>query len=347
MGKKNLENLNTLRQLAGEGKTYDDIAEVLGVAYPTVYALARKHNIAVARKSKIAQSAEDIKRLAAEGKSAKQIADELGLSAQSVSNFAKAQGITLTKQHKVESDNPKDKISKKRAERLVKVEEMFNSGIPSAEIARQTGVSREMVRKDLELLGLNATAANQAKRVRDAEWISVFAAEGLTVPEITEATGLTRSFIRSIGEEFSIKFSRLKAVDHGTLLCYRRGCNCAPCRAANTKFYNESKERRLQKGIPEHLHGTESGYQNWECRCDPCTEAGAAANKRATIVPGLDPHRLHTEWSQEEDRIVADYSRTAKELALKLNRSVGAVNARRNLLAKRPAAESKENLLKV
>lgn len=333
MGKQNLDNLNTLRKLAAEEKTYDEIAEVLGLAYPTVYALARKHNIKVVRKSKIAKLGDDIKRLAGEGKTAKEVASELGVSVKPVTDYANAEGIEFQKPQKVAvSSNPLDKISSVRAERLVEVEKLFKEGVSSAAISRQFGVSREMIRQDLELLGLSASESNKAKRAEDAKWIAVFASEGLTVSEIAEATGLTSHAIRNLGTEFGIEFARLKAVEHGTLLRYRRGCNCQPCRDANNRFCNESKARRLQKGIPEHLHGTQTGYQNWECRCDPCSEAGREANQKAMEVEGLEPHRTHAEWTREEDRAVADYSLTAKELARKLNRTVGAVNTRRRLI---------------
>lgn len=37
-----------------------------------------------------------------------------------------------------------------------------------------------------------------------------------------------------------------------------------------------TKTRRL---IPEHVHGTASGYQYWRCRCAPCREWNATTQR--------------------------------------------------------------------
>lgn len=54
--------------------------------------------------------------------------------------------------------------------------------------------------------------------------------------------------------------------EHGTTGRYQAGCSCDDCRAANRE-----KTRRL-RGKPPLTHGV-SGYTNYRCRCEVCTEA--------------------------------------------------------------------------
>lgn len=56
---------------------------------------------------------------------------------------------------------------------------------------------------------------------------------------------------------------------HGTLACYRRGCSCDECRAANRAH------SRSLKGAEPLRHGTTSAYTNYACRCDLCRQAHA------------------------------------------------------------------------
>ncbi len=66
---------------------------------------------------------------------------------------------------------------------------------------------------------------------------------------------------------------------------YVHGCPCDECRAAHAKYkrgklWERMNERVLVDGRlvhPRAPHGTRSGYQNWGCRCVPCTRANTEA----------------------------------------------------------------------
>lgn len=74
---------------------------------------------------------------------------------------------------------------------------------------------------------------------------------------------------------------------------HRRGCTCPSCRSMRTRH----KTRRLaalgRVAIP---HGSEEGYQYYNCRCEDCTSAHAdyarerdqerrrAENRTATLI---------------------------------------------------------------
>ena len=76
---------------------------------------------------------------------------------------------------------------------------------------------------------------------------------------------------------------------HGTRRAYggQHMCRCDECRAENRRTQQKRKNAILAKWIEgrgdemDIPHGTESGYQNWYCRCDPCKAAGARMNREA------------------------------------------------------------------
>lgn len=321
-----IENrVEKLRRLAAEGKGYEEISEALGVPYQNIYALARTHGVEVSRRSKTDRALPEIKALAAAGETIGAIAEKLNLSEASVRKVSTKHDIQITKPvAPVES-----RLSQGRMERLAEVERLFvKEGVSSAELARRFGVSREMIRQDLALMDISASEVNGAQKAKEAEIISKLAAEGLITSEIAERTGLNASGIRTTAKKFNITIPRLKAVEHGTFLSYQRGCTCQPCRDKNAEVAREAKKKRIEKGVPDSLHGTPTAYTNWDCRCQPCIEAGAAMNAASTFTPG-PKERSHATWTPEEDAMVIDYNYTARELAELLDRSVGAVNARR------------------
>lgn len=68
---------------------------------------------------------------------------------------------------------------------------------------------------------------------------------------------------------------------HGTDNGYMNlGCGCLECRAANTEWLREAKQRRISRSTPDHVHGTANGYGNYACRCDDCRTAWAANRRR-------------------------------------------------------------------
>ncbi len=64
-----------------------------------------------------------------------------------------------------------------------------------------------------------------------------------------------------------------KPVTCGTPSAYRRGCRCDVCRANHAQRCAEQKRARLQRTVPDSVHGTYGGYINWGCRCDQCSKA--------------------------------------------------------------------------
>lgn len=63
--------------------------------------------------------------------------------------------------------------------------------------------------------------------------------------------------------------------DHRT---YAKGCRCDDCRAANVERCRRQQERRVSdpEAADRAGHGKASTYQNYDCRCRPCTEANSA-----------------------------------------------------------------------
>lgn len=282
--------------------------------------------------SKIAQRVED-------GLSALQIAQELGVTDSTVRKYARDNGLSIAQRRKVDADGnavPKiTRISEQRRQRLEQVADLYRQGVRSAEIARRLGFTREMIRQDLALMEIVPSAKNQQQVSEIAEQVRALAAEGRVTSEISQLLGISVVRVRGIAEKFEITISRLKPVAHGTMLSYQRGCTCGLCREANSKSARESRERRLAKGIPAHLHGTDTGYRNWQCKCVPCKEAGAATNRNSVTIPGLASVNKNAVWTQEDDALIDDRTLTARELAVRLDRTVSSVNTRRALLKRR------------
>lgn len=67
---------------------------------------------------------------------------------------------------------------------------------------------------------------------------------------------------------------------HGTRNRYLAGCRCDPCREANRTYQAQARADRRSLGLPavDPRHGTRTGYQEWGCKCGPCTAAGTAGN---------------------------------------------------------------------
>lgn len=326
--------LPDIKRLAEQGLTAPAIAAQLNISDASVRNAAKKHGITVTGKASMEALLPEIEAHAGTGSTVAQIAAALGVDEASVRTVVRKHGLNVVGADKT----PVEKLSQKRLERLAEVERLFvKENMTSADIARKFGVSREMIRQDLALMDISASAVKTEQREKNAEAIRELAAQGLVTSEIEERTQISANAIRHIAKQFGIELPRIKMVPHGTLLSYQRGCHCEPCREANTEAARQAKQRRIEKGVPEHLHGTSSAYSNWDCRCAPCTKAGAEANKLSTLGAGNE-ERNHALWTAEEDAMVTDYSYTARELAELLERTVSAVNARRHKMNGEAAA---------
>lgn len=64
---------------------------------------------------------------------------------------------------------------------------------------------------------------------------------------------------------------------------YREGCRCDPCKKAHRERQYAQIERRhdallLDPSIAPH--GSRSTYNNYRCRCEPCSDAQAAYSRK-------------------------------------------------------------------
>lgn len=97
----------------------------------------------------------------------------------------------------------------------------------------------------------------------------------------------------------------------GTTYCYRKGCRCELCRAANREHHNAKRAKRrarLAEADAQGLivHGKPTTYSNWGCRCELCSVAHKSAmarqqsNRIARAMQGADdvPHGMsgYTGW---------------------------------------------------
>jgi DNA-binding CsgD family transcriptional regulator len=320
--------VEALRELAAEGKTYDEIGAELGLSYSKVYGMARDNGVAVARKTKVdRKGVSEIEKLASEGVAPKGIAEALGLNLSSVYSAMKRNGIKVAK-----AEKPSKPISA-RSVRLAEVKRLYGEGNASEDIVHVLGVSRTLVLGDYKALGISVSDEKYAQKKAHSEQVRVLAEEGMVAGEIAEKLNLRPDAVKVIAREFEISIPRVKPVDHGTLLSYQRGCKCGKCRAANTEEGRRQRESRKSRETPEEIHGTFNGYQNWDCHCERCKAAGELYN-RLKLTLDVPSERKNARWTPEEDLIVADYNLTARELAIKLNRTITAVNLRRSLLSR-------------
>jgi hypothetical protein len=119
---------------------------------------------------------------------------------------------------------------------------------------------------------------------------------------------------------------------HGTSGKYAEGCRCDACTDANTERIYLAKVKR--EGREPTVHNA-STYRNWGHRCDECVQANRDLLNRQQVAAGRGENS-RKEWTDKELELVMRrkdgrrYEHTALELALKLGRSVAAVNAKRS-----------------
>ena len=75
----------------------------------------------------------------------------------------------------------------------------------------------------------------------------------------------------------------LSQLGHGTRYAYEMGCRCDLCRNVWNEYHRAARNRRAERldVVADRLqHGAISTYRNHGCRCAPCVEAQAQANRR-------------------------------------------------------------------
>lgn len=77
---------------------------------------------------------------------------------------------------------------------------------------------------------------------------------------------------------------------HGASAYAHGRCKCEVCRAANRERYNQGKAARYARFAADPTirpHGDVNTYDNWGCRCRPCTQAAtkqrSEERKRRTL----------------------------------------------------------------
>jgi hypothetical protein len=119
---------------------------------------------------------------------------------------------------------------------------------------------------------------------------------------------------------------------HGTAGRYAEGCKCDVCTTANTMRVYVAKEKRAGREPKVHNAST---YRNWGCTCDICSQANRDLLSQQQQAAGRGRFS-RKEWTDEELEVALRrkdsrrYTFTALQAALKLGRSVAAVNAIRS-----------------
>lgn len=148
----------------------------------------------------------------------------------------------------------------------------MEEGLTMQEIGEQYGISRQRVDQILKRFGLVAhygrsKKEKRAQALREAH-ARVIAGESTSAQE-AEALGLSLKGFRSAVWNLGLYLRRpLEPAEHGTYLCYHRGCHCDECRRANREYQYAWRQAR---GVQEH--GIASSYINYGCRCPACREA--------------------------------------------------------------------------
>lgn len=287
-----------------------------------------------------------IQGLADRGLDTNEISAAMGLSYKSVAKAAKASGIAIRRSRPPKSLElaRRNKETAARAAvtaaRRSEVGRLVAEGKSGREIADILGCDITLVYSDTRTLGIKmapkSTIVNDERLIRG---VSELAAEGKVTSEIAEALGCTGAHVREIAKKHGITLPRVGQT-HGIVSTYRSGCKCDQCVAVGRKYDAERRKIRLESKVkPERVHGTVGGSTNWGCTCERCLEAVRVANRDAVALP-MPVEKLFVRWTEEEDAVALDRSMTAREAAIKLGRSVSAVNGRRKHYKDKQAASA-------
>lgn len=61
--------------------------------------------------------------------------------------------------------------------------------------------------------------------------------------------------------------------EHGKESTYNAGCGCELCTNVVRTKVKKTKNKALTKTVPANKHGTNAGYDYWQCRCKACKNA--------------------------------------------------------------------------
>ena len=162
-------------------------------------------------------------------------------------------------------------MSNERTERMARA--YVEDGLSYTQIAEEFGLTKQRVGQLLGPLGLARDHGQRSRAMREqalrAAHGRIMAGRSTLEEEAGElgynSAGSLRSVLYRMG--LRVVHERLEPA-HGTVARYRRRndpCRCDECRRANRE-----KLRELQGQEPPH-HGY-SGYINYGCRCQVCSE---------------------------------------------------------------------------
>lgn len=310
------------RALAFAGLTTAEIAAALDhySSLTLVYSDLKNLGLAPIRAREV--RAAKYRELSSQGLTIAQIATEFSVSVSDVQSVLKK----VTKNMK---DKPRKKSSKTspevRAQRRESVRSLQAQGRTLSEIALELNWSKAVVSKDM------LSPTDDIPRVISHDEAELFVARirehagsGLGVSHICRELGISWAQVSRIALEFDIEIKR-KTASHGKSSTYRLGCRCGDCYRVYAAERRAWKARQIEQGIPDHVHGTYSGYTSYGCRCAPCKAEGARYN--AGLFDEESAGRIP--WTADEDAIVSDHNLTVDEVAFRLGRSTASVTARR------------------
>lgn len=131
--------------------------------------------------------------------------------------------------------------------------------------------------------------------------------------------------------------------DHG-VRGYKRGCRCDKCRAANTARHLELRRKRKEKLAEADITHGASGYINWQCRCETCTDGWRLASRSREIrykakaqAETLEKaSRYGYPWTGPELELAARTDLSARQIALMIGRTHNSVESMRQALRHEP-----------
>jgi hypothetical protein len=119
----------------------------------------------------------------------------------------------------------------------------------------------------------------------------------------------------------------LPGTSHGTVHGYdKRGCRCAECVDAYRTY--RSTLRRAKRGQEPPEHGT-NGYVGYGCRCEMCRQSMRGHRERHRLAVNAETRakaaHYGEEWTGPQLEIALDATKTAREAASQLGRTLIAV----------------------
>lgn len=146
-------------------------------------------------------------------------------------------------------------------------------GLTYQEIANMHGITRQRVSQILGPLQLkHPPRGYQPGEIEEIE--ERLRSGESTLKEEAARLGKDPETLRTALWRRGYKDFPRRMAEHGTVARYSRGCHCEQCRAANRR----KTSSYLGKEPPNH--GTNSGYSNYQCKCQPCLEAGRAYQRK-------------------------------------------------------------------